>query len=146
MNSSDEISTDFMNSFGLERFLIYLRKTNQCMKRGLLLMMMMLGALTFASLPGKAIGPNNPSTAEAQSIRLGQNYPNPANGKTIIDVSFTSSEATLTIYNVLGKVVDEISVIDKRVVLDVTNYPEGVYLYTLEADGEKLTRRMTVRK
>lgn len=116
------------------------------MKKGLLLMIVMMGALTFAALPGKAIGPVNPSSAESQSIKLGQNYPNPANGKTVIDVSFTSSEATITIYNVLGRVVDEITVIDKRVVLDVTNYPEGVYLYTLEADGEKLTRRMTVRK
>lgn len=116
------------------------------MNKGVLLMIVMMGALTFAALPGKAIGPIYPSDTEAQSIKLGQNYPNPANSKTVIDLSFTSSEATLTIYNVLGKVVDEFSVIDKRFILDVTNYPEGVYLYTLEADGEKLTRRMTVRK
>lgn len=116
------------------------------MNRRLRLILMVAFLISALSFDTQAFTPNQPNGTETQTIRLGQNYPNPANGKTIIDLSFSSPEATLTIYNVLGKVVDEYKVVDKRIVLDVTNYPEGVYLYTLEADGEKITRRMTVRK
>ena len=30
--------------------------------------------------------------------------------------------------------------------VDVSDYQEGIYLYTIEADGQKITHRMTVRK
>jgi hypothetical protein len=78
---------------------------------------------------------------------LGQNYPNPAKEKTYVNVEFTSPQARLTISNVLGKTL-EIKTLTATgtFVLDVTNYPEGVYFYTLEADGQKLTKKMTVKK
>ena len=81
-------------------------------------------------------------------VVLGQNYPNPAKNKTVINVEFTSSEAVLRIYNVLGKLVQElvISSDSKRITLDVSDYQEGIYLYSIEADGQKVTRRMTVNK
>lgn len=127
-------------------FSLYLKSELIIMKQNLLLLLILgvfaLGAQT--SLATNLDG--DPITANTTIIKLGQNYPNPASGKTIIDVSFTSPGATLVIYNVLGRVVEEIPVLDKKIILDVTNYPEGVYLYTLEADGEKVTRRMTVRK
>lgn len=84
--------------------------------------------------------------AATSGIKLGQNYPNPAADKTYIDVSFTTQEATLSVYNVLGHLVEQKTVTGNRIILDVSEYPEGVYLYTLEAGGEKLTRRMTVQK
>ncbi|MFM9944352.1 MAG: T9SS type A sorting domain-containing protein, partial [Bacteroidia bacterium] len=85
--------------------------------------------------------------AQAQVV-LGQNYPNPAKGKTVILVEFTSSEAVLSIYNVLGKLVEHrlISADQKRITLDVSDYKEGIYLYSIEADGQKVTKRMTVSK
>ncbi len=81
-------------------------------------------------------------------VVLGQNYPNPAKGKTVILVDFTSSEAVLSIYNVLGKLVEQhvISNDQKRITLDVSEYKEGIYLYSIEADGQKVTKRMTVSK
>ena len=80
-------------------------------------------------------------------IELGQNYPNPAKGKTYIEATFNSPTATLTIYNVLGKMIEEKLLSNSGTYeVNVTNYPEGVYLYTLEADGEKITKRMTVKK
>lgn len=80
-------------------------------------------------------------------IKLGQNYPNPAKGKTYIEVEFNSPSATLEVYNVLGKLVQKETLNHSGTYLiDVTEFPEGVYLYTLEADGEKITKRMTVKK
>jgi hypothetical protein len=81
-------------------------------------------------------------------VVLGQNYPNPAKGKTLILVEFNSSEAILSVYNVLGKLVEQrvISAEQKRISLDVSDYQEGIYLYSIEADGQKVTRRMTVSK
>ncbi len=86
--------------------------------------------------------------ATGSVVVLGQNYPNPAKGKTVILVEFSSSEAVLSIYNVLGKLVEQrvISNDQKRITLDVSEYKEGIYLYSIEADGQKVTKRMTVSK
>ena len=75
-------------------------------------------------------------------VVLGQNYPNPAKGKTVILVDFTSSEAVFSVYNVLGKLVEQkiISTDQKRITLDVSDYNEGIYLYSIEADGQKVTK------
>lgn len=89
---------------------------------------------------------DNPAVEQNSSLKLGQNYPNPASDKTFIEVQFNSAEATLTIYNVVGELIDRQTIVDKRIVLDVSNYTEGVYLYTLEADGQKITKRLTVKK
>lgn len=88
------------------------------------------------------------NTRPAGPVVLGQNFPNPAKSKTEIVVDFKSSVAVLSIYNVLGKKVEEIIVSsDKKVItLDVSDYQEGIYLYSIEADGQKVTKRMTVRK
>ena len=127
-------------------FSLYLKSEHKIMKQNLLLILL-FSFIAFSSQTVLATNvENQPIASNTAVIKLGQNYPNPATNKTVIDVSFASSEATLIVYNVLGKVVEEITVVDKKIVLDVTNYPEGVYLYTLEADGEKVTRRMTVRK
>jgi len=79
--------------------------------------------------------------------KLGQNYPNPSNGKTYVDVEFSSTEATLTLSTILGETIS----IQKlphsgTYIIDVTNIPEGFYFYTLDADGEKTTKRLTVKK
>ena len=80
-------------------------------------------------------------------LNLGQNYPNPAKEKTYIEVAFDSPSASLKVYNVLGKMLlHETLGHSGTYMINVTDYPEGVYIYTLEADGEKVTKRMTVKK
>lgn len=106
--------------------------------------------LIFIASTGNALfangDPTNPSSQQkAPVIRLDQNYPNPANIKTYIKLNYTGEEVSFRIYDVLGKLVEEIEVIDKTIILDVSSYPDGIYLYTLEVDGEKITRRMTVK-
>ncbi|MFY0644932.1 MAG: T9SS type A sorting domain-containing protein [Bacteroidia bacterium] len=80
-------------------------------------------------------------------IKLGQNYPNPAKEKTYVEVTFDTPTASLKVYNVLGKMLlQETLGHSGTYMINVTDYPEGVYIYTLEADGEKITKRMTVKK
>lgn len=79
-------------------------------------------------------------------LKLGQNYPNPANEKTYVEVQFSSVQATLTISNILGKTLEVKTLPNSGTfVVDVTNLPSGIYFYTLEADGQKVTKKMTVK-
>lgn len=101
-------------------------------------------------ITSKAVVPceNSIEGKDNTAVVLGQNYPNPAKGKTVILVEFSASEAVFSIYNVLGKLVEQrvVSSDQKRITLDVSDYNEGIYLYSIEADGQKVTRRMTVSK
>jgi hypothetical protein len=109
------------------------------MKRILLILFIATGLMSF-----QTVLPTD-YDAQGSKIKLGQNYPNPAIGKTYIEASF-SGDAMLTVYNVVGKVIEERVITKSMIVLDVSNYTEGIYLYTLESSGEKVTKRMTVKK
>ena len=79
--------------------------------------------------------------------KLGQNYPNPASGKTYVNVEFSSPQATLILSNILGETLQVLKLPHSGTfVIDVTEMPEGVYFYTLDADGHKATKRLTVKK
>ncbi len=79
--------------------------------------------------------------------KLSGNYPNPAKGLTYVDVEFSSSEAEIVLSNILGEVISSQKVSSSGTyVIDVTDIPEGVYFYTLEAGNDKITRKLTVKK
>jgi hypothetical protein len=109
------------------------------MKRTLLILMISFGLTAMSSLSGFG------SSTNGDKVKLGQNYPNPAVGTTYIEVTF-EGDATLTIYNLVGKVIEVIPVTSSTISIDVSGYTEGIYLYTLESNGEKVTKRMTVKK
>lgn len=114
---------------------VYMKKT-----------LLILFTLIVGSAGLMANGPFGPiEEQKSNNIKLAQNYPNPANVKTYINLDYKGSDVTFKIYDVLGQLVEEIEVIQKTIVLDVSAYPDGIYLYTLEVDGEKMTRRMTVK-
>lgn len=113
-----------------------------------LLFLFLFGVNLFVAKASEVPNAGDVVLAGKNPVTLGQNYPNPAKNRTVINVEFSSGEAVLRIYNVLGKLVEEI-VVDgdkKSIVLDVSNYQEGIYLYSIEADGQKVTKRMTVSK
>lgn len=79
--------------------------------------------------------------------KLGQNYPNPAKEKTYVNVEFSSAQATLTLSSILGEIIQVQKLpYSGTFMLDVTNIPDGVYFYTLETDGHKMTKKLTVKK
>lgn len=82
-----------------------------------------------------------------EDVKLGQNYPNPAKELTYVNVDFVGPEAKFMISNVLGKTLEVKTLTESgTVLLDVTNYPDGIYFYTLEVNGQKITKKMTVKK
>ncbi len=85
-------------------------------------------------------------------ISLGQNSPNPFSENTSIEVNIPESvrTAALFIYDMSGKQVDKISIADRgksSVSVSATGLHEGMYLYSLIADGKVIdTRKMILTK
>ncbi|GAB5518060.1 MAG: hypothetical protein RhofKO_03110 [Rhodothermales bacterium] len=83
---------------------------------------------------------------------LSQNYPNPFNPSTRI--AFTvpqSQQVRLVVYDVLGRPVQ--TLVDgtvragsHEVTFEAGNLPSGTYLYRLDANGQSLTRTLTLMK
>jgi hypothetical protein len=83
---------------------------------------------------------------------LFQNYPNPFNPRTVIGYSLLkNSEVTLKVYDILGKEVATL-VNEKQspgmyeVTFDGTQFPSGIYFYTIETQRNKETKKMLLIK
>jgi len=94
------------------------------------------------------IDSRNPGT-----FRLLQNYPNPFNPATVIEYGLDKpAYVSIEIYNILGQKIKTLfdgfqSEYISRIVWDATDdagqgVPAGLYLYTLKADGRRMTRKM----
>ena len=83
-------------------------------------------------------------------VGLGQNYPNPANGNTVIPYELSAaSVAIFQLFDLSGKLLERRALGNKpagvhRLEVDTRTLPEGVYYYTLQANGNQLAKRMTV--
>ncbi len=92
----------------------------------------------------------NQPTETPEAFRLLGNYPNPFNPTTTISYDLPrTSDATLTIFDVLGKQIKEIASGTKaagsyEVSFDATGIPSGIYFYRLQAGDYVETRRMVV--
>jgi len=81
---------------------------------------------------------------------VGQNYPNPATGETIINFSTpASSTVDFAVYNMLGVVVmnetinAEAGINEFR--FDSNRLSSGMYVYTMRNNGSTVTKRMIVK-
>lgn len=82
---------------------------------------------------------------------LQQNIPNPANNSTKIQfISGTSNNVTFSMINLLGDIVFNKTITAKKGVNDVNinllDYPEGVYLYSVSNGKDRLTKRMIITR
>lgn len=83
-------------------------------------------------------------------IGMGQNIPNPANGVTTIPYDLQeAANLSFEVHDLSGKLVASQAIGKRgagshRLQFDTTNLGEGVYVYSLVADGTRLTKRMTV--
>ncbi len=81
---------------------------------------------------------------------LGQNYPNPFTGATVIPVSFTrNTNVKVSVIDLMGKEIysenfKNIPAGSNNLNINLGNVPSGVYIYSIEADGFKTARRMLV--
>jgi photosystem II stability/assembly factor-like uncharacterized protein len=103
------------------------------------------------------IGIENISNEIPAQFHLYQNYPNPFNPATKIKFSLPLPskggvhEVKLIIYDILGKEVatlvnEELKPGTYEVEWNASNYPSGVYYYSLQADEYKETKKMVVIK
>jgi hypothetical protein len=86
------------------------------------------------------------------NFRIEQNYPNPFNPVTIIRYSLSENRSiSLKVYDMSGKeiktLVNEIKAAGiYEAEFDGSNLASGIYFYTLETEGFKDTKRMTLLK
>ncbi len=99
-----------------------------------------------------SVGIQNISTEVPAVFKLEQNYPNPFNPSTKIKFSLPeSSFATLTIYDISGKVIDKafngkLTAGVYEYSLDGSKLSTGVYFYTLTAGSNVVTKKMLLTK
>lgn len=82
---------------------------------------------------------------------LGENYPNPVNGNTLIAFDIPRpTYVSLKVYSMLGEEIAELAGKDygvgrHTVEFNARNLPQGIYFYTLKADKFLSSRKMIVR-
>jgi hypothetical protein len=108
--------------------------------------------------PGSPIVVRDPSDAPGEAdaglpktYSLAQNYPNPFNPTTTIEFAMpVAGKYDLTIYNVIGQVVDEFSGTGiagtNTIEWDASSRASGVYFYKLDAGNFSQTRKMMLVK
>jgi hypothetical protein len=81
---------------------------------------------------------------------IDQNFPNPFKNNTSIPVNFKkSADVNVTIMDLVGKTVynnkfNQVPAGKSNIDIAVGNIPAGIYLYTIEADGFKVSKKMIV--
>ncbi len=106
-----------------------------------------LKTTTGGGIPAGIIGNELPANFE-----LRQNYPNPFNPVTNIEYTIQKTAAVrLSVYNLAGELAEVLvngvqSPGSYKVVFDGSGFSSGVYMYVLEVDGFRDTKRMVLVK
>lgn len=89
---------------------------------------------------------------EVADFRLNQNYPNPFNPNTVITYSLKKTERVrLTVFNILGQIMYETpytmqEIGQHSIMINGSRFPSGQYIYTLQSESGRLSKRMTLMK
>jgi len=102
----------------------------------------------FEEIPGPCtVGINDPTAA---GFTLGQNYPNPFTGSSTIEYAIpTSGNVKVSVANVLGQDIAILVNGDKDAgahsfTINSRNFSSGIYYYTLEFEGQKITKKLII--
>ncbi len=95
--------------------------------------------------------PSGIAQLKPNAFDLGQNYPNPANGNTVIAYNTpNAAEVSLKICNLLGTTVRMMSLPGKAgfntIELNTEDLAPGIYFYTLSDGMHAMSKRMIVTK
>ncbi len=99
----------------------------------------------------KTIVPDGLVEELANGMKLWQNMPNPANSITTIQYEIPSGgDIHFEMVNVLGEkvlnIVQKKSAVIYTVEIDASKLANGIYYYSLEFDGHRLTKQMVVNR
>ncbi len=84
------------------------------------------------------------------SFAMEQNIPNPAKGNTIINYHIPQDgEIIFQIHTVSGQIlynkVENVSLGEHQIELNLSNYASGIYFYSMEYKGHRIVKRMSVK-
>ncbi|MBO4543484.1 MAG: T9SS type A sorting domain-containing protein [Bacteroidales bacterium] len=87
----------------------------------------------------------------ANAMSLGQNIPNPAKTQTVVNYTVpTEGTVVFTLTTVTGQVIytqsQEVEAGRNSVEFNTENLAVGIYFYTMDFNGQRLTKKMTVKK
>lgn len=104
----------------------------------------------FTNFTLNVIDPNLVKEEPALTLNISPNVPNPVSNYTDFNFELNrSGEVKVAVYNLVGEKIYEKNVMGRRGAnsfrFDADQVPNGVYLYSIEAGGKKLTRRMVVQ-
>lgn len=97
--------------------------------------------------PGSNIGIDEDNTTD---FNVSQNYPNPTNGLTSIDIFVESpSSASINFVNILGQTVltqniDELNQGKNTIELNVSSLTKGIYFYNVNIAGKVVSKKMII--
>jgi hypothetical protein len=85
------------------------------------------------------------------SFTMEQNIPNPAQDKTIINYNVPQDgEITFAVYSVNGQLLynkkETAFSGDNQIELNLSDYAAGIYFYTMEYKGQRIVKKMSVRR
>ena len=85
------------------------------------------------------------------TISMEQNFPNPANNNTIIRYSIPKDgEVNFKIYGVNGQLLynkaENASFGKHELEINTSTFASGIYFYTMEFEGQRLTKRMSIKR
>lgn len=114
-----------------------------------LILGLLIGASSYAQQ--KIQGGGNEGSQVTVKSQFEEFFPNPASNNTTAEyiLPSTAKSAKLLIYNVLGEQVKdiELNVNEKSIVLNVSDFKNGVYFYTFQVDGAAvLSKRLFVKR
>jgi photosystem II stability/assembly factor-like uncharacterized protein len=73
-------------------------------------------------------------------------YPNPAQGQIVIDINEQDlSQATLTISDITGTIIDERQITSKQTQIDLSKYKKGIYFIKVSLQGRSRTDRVIIK-
>lgn len=80
---------------------------------------------------------------DVESVVLGAAYPNPANSEIHLPYNLNDGNAEMVIYDIQGREVARRALYgsESEVVLDITGYPQGVYVYRVDGVSRKFIVR-----
>ncbi|MFM2225793.1 MAG: hypothetical protein RJA07_1995 [Bacteroidota bacterium] len=93
----------------------------------------------------------NVGVNEVSEFTLGNVYPNPVSiGTTMnipVELNGTSNKAVVKVYNTVGQVVSESNqVVNSTIEVATNNLTEGMYMFSVEINGQKTTGKFSVVK
>ena len=109
-------------------------------------------SMGWASFSTLAVGVSSSFSSVPQTFKLAQNHPNPFNSDTKIAYSLPgASRVTLTVYNILGQMVEVLVDSEMQpgyhsVILNAGDLSSGIYFYRITAGEFVVTKRMVLLK